>query len=134
MSLPFTMLAGTTGTRGTPAGWNLDALASSFTIAPITWGAAVAIDAALGSWWRITATSNTAYTVAAPTGLLTNALYVLTMRNTSGGAMGAATYNAIFHLAGAFTNPANGNSRSVLLLYDGSILVEVARSVADALV
>jgi len=53
------------------------------------------------------------------------------IRNTSGGAMGAITFNPSYKTAGAFTVPANGNSRSLTCVYDGTHCVEVYRTTAD---
>lgn len=61
-------------------------------------------------------------------------VYGLQVRNVSGGAMGAITLVAggYFKLAGgAFPAPANGNSRTVWMMWDGANLVEVNRTTAD---
>lgn len=63
-----------------------------------------------------------------------NRIYGLQVRNVSGGAMGAITLVAggYFKLAGgAFPAPANGNSRTVWMMWDGANLVEVNRTTAD---
>lgn len=55
----------------------------------------------------------------------------LTIRNTSGGAHGAGTFNAIFKTAGAVPAIANGSSRSFEFAWNGSNWVEQFRGAAD---
>jgi hypothetical protein len=87
-------------------------------------------DASAGQAQTITATNATAFTINAPTNLVTDQLLTLTIRNTSGGALGVATFNAIFKMS-AWTQPATGNSRSITFRYDGTNLIEIARTPAD---
>lgn len=72
-----------------------------------------------------------ALTYNAPTGMAQGQLLTIRVRNGSGGAMGAITWNAVFKLAGAFVNPANGHSRSIQFIYDGASWIERWRSAAD---
>lgn len=75
--------------------------------------------------------AGTALTYNAPTGMAQGQLLTIRVRNGSGGAMGAITWNAVFKLAGAFVNPANGHSRSIQFIYDGAVWIERWRSAAD---
>lgn len=55
---------------------------------------------------------------------------IFTLRNTSGGALGVVSWNAIYKMA-AWTNPATGNSRSIMFSWNGTNWVEVNRTAAD---
>jgi hypothetical protein len=80
----------------------------------------------------ITATNNTAFTVNAPTGFVQDgARLTIVIRNTSGGALGAATFAAAYKKGAAWTQPANGFSRSIDFVYDGTNWIEYGRTAAD---
>ena len=91
-----------------------------------TYGAAVDINLANGTIVTIVATNGVAFTINAPTNAKTGMQWVLAIRNSSGGALGAITFNAIFKLP-AFTAPANGNQRSLYFYFDGTNHREVIR-------
>lgn len=80
----------------------------------------------------ITATNGTAFTINAPsnTPTIPGETFTLIIRNTSGGALGVATFNAIYKLA-TWTQPANTNSRSITFAWDGTNWVEMSRTPAD---
>jgi hypothetical protein len=96
-------------------------------------GAAVNVtpDAPKGDVQQITVTDNAAFTIGAPTNAGKSQRMVFDIYNNSGGAMGAITWNATFKLAGAFTNPANGQHRLIMFERDASAWREVNRSSAD---
>lgn len=96
-----------------------------------TYGASVAINAALGNAFAVTVTDANAFTIANPTAGGTGQVITVMLRNASGGAMGVVTWGTSYKLA-AWTNPANGQSRSVSFLYDGSNWVEISRTPNDA--
>ena len=98
--------------------------------AVLTYGTVIATDASLANTFSITATDGVAFTISAPTNLVAGKQITYVVRNTSGGALGAITWNAIFKMA-AFTSPATANSRSITFVYDGTNLVEVSRTPAD---
>jgi hypothetical protein len=87
-------------------------------------------DATLGDAAVITATNNTAFTINAPTGATAGRVLTIRIRNTSGGALGTATWGAAYALA-SWTQPATGFNRSVTFKYDGSLWVEQNRTTAD---
>lgn len=95
-----------------------------------TYGATVSIDMGLGRSQAITVTDANAFTVSAPTNVVSGQRLTIMVRNTSGGAMGVITWDAVFKMA-AWTNPATANSRSITFLYDGTNWVEVSRTPAD---
>jgi hypothetical protein len=98
-------------------------------VAP-TYGVTVAIDASAGSLQSITVTDGVAFAIGAPTNPTTGQTLTIMVRNTSGGAVGVITWNAVYHMV-AFTNPANGFSQSVTFQYDGADWVEITRTTAD---
>lgn len=80
---------------------------------------------------RIGVTNNTAFTINAPSGTPTNGQRLkLTISNSSGGAMGAITWNSIYKMS-AWTNPANGFSRSIEFEYNGTNWVQGSQTDVD---
>jgi hypothetical protein len=100
------------------------------TLATVTYSASLTPDASLGNAQSITATNATAFTINAPTNPVTGEYLEITIRNTSGGALGVATWNAVFKMT-AWTQPATGFSRSIVFRYDGTNWVEKGRTTAD---
>lgn len=95
-----------------------------------TYGVSIAIDASLGDEFDITATNGTAFTVTNPTNPADGQRITLTIRNTSGGALGTITWESKYKLA-AWTSPATGTSRSIDFKYDGTNWIEASRTPAD---
>ena len=96
----------------------------------LTFGPLIAVNAALGQVFTVTATSGAAFTVAGPTNGQAGQMITITIRNASGTALGAAAWAEEYRLA-AWSNPAKGNSRSITFVYDGMNWVEIGRTVAD---
>lgn len=134
--------------RIVPNGWFLDGAAARnpFGSASVTGaGQTITPDIGTSTYFRITTTTNNAYTLAAPTQngaaiTAANALGIalrgvtltIEFRNTSGGAAGAITPNAIYKLAGgAITQAATANNRKYLLYWDGTNWTEITRGAAD---
>lgn len=61
----------------------------------------------------------------------TGMVWTLTVRNASGGAAGALTFNAVFKIAGAWVATATGFSRSITFRWNGTNHVELYRGAAD---
>ena len=102
------------------------------TVITVTYSASMTFDLGTGNAFDITANNGTAFTINSPSNASGGSLFVVTVRNTSGGALGAVTWGPSFHLAGAWVSPSTGNNRSILFLTDGSgISHEVARAAAD---
>lgn len=97
----------------------------------VTYSAAMTIDASLGNIATITATNGTAFTINAPTNPVTGQKLTVRIRNTSGGALGVATWNAAFKMGAAWVQPATAFSRSIDFDYDGTNWVESDRTAAD---
>lgn len=96
----------------------------------LTYSASITIAADTGNSFVVTATNGTAFTINAPTGGITGQIILVTIRNTSGGALGVATWNAVFKMV-AWVQPATAFSRSILFRYDGANWVEMMRGAAD---
>jgi hypothetical protein len=96
----------------------------------ITYSASMTPDCAKGETQVITATNNTAFTINLPTNISARRRLRIIIRNTSGGALGVASWNALFKMS-AWTQPASGQSRSITFEWDGNNFVEVCRNAAD---
>jgi len=106
-----------------------------------TYSPSITPDLADGNDQVITATDGVAFTINAPLfgGVAMSATnppiatmtWTLTIRNTSGGAAGALTFNAVFKIGAAWTQPATGFSRSIQFRWNGTNHVEVGRTAAD---
>lgn len=95
-----------------------------------TYSAAMALDLRSGDAFYITATNGTAFTITYSNALDMNRFSV-TIINTSGGALGAATWTG-FKLGAAWVQPANGFRRTIEFEVDGAgIAHEINRSAAD---
>ena len=97
----------------------------------ITYSASMTPNQRNGASHTITATNGTAFTINAPTNSVDGDIVTIIIRNTSGGALGVATFNASYKLGAAWTQPANGNSRTIQFLYNGTNWVEISRTAAD---
>ena len=96
-----------------------------------TYAGTTAINAALGNLFVITGTNNSAITVGNPSNAQTGQYIRIRVRNTSGGALGVWTFDTLYKLGAAWTQPATGFSRSIDFEYDGTNWVEANRAAAD---
>ncbi len=87
-------------------------------------------DAATYDIFSINIQSNPALTYNAPTGGTVGQEITIRVRNGSGGVMGTITWDSVFKMSG-WTNPANGNSRSVTFVYDGTNWIEISQTVGN---
>lgn len=86
----------------------------------LAYSASMTPDSDTGNIFQIFANNGTAFTINAPVGTLTDGqLITVRISNTSGGALGAVTWNVAFKMS-AWTQPANGFGRSIQFYYDGS--------------
>lgn len=96
-----------------------------------TFGAFVSVDSEDGNGVDINATTNVNFTIGNPLHVPTaRQPLTITVRNTSGGALGAVTWGSAYRLA-AWTSPANGFSRSIAFVFNGTNWIEVSRTPAD---
>lgn len=98
--------------------------------AALTYSASMTINAALGNSFTASVTDAVAHTFNAPTNPRAGQRFILKIRNTTAGAIGAATFNAAFKMT-AWTQPLAGFSRTVEFEYDGSNWIEVDRTAVD---
>lgn len=96
----------------------------------LTYSAAIDIDASVGNSFQVTATNGVAFTINNPTNARTGQRMKLTIRNTSGGALGAITWDTLFKMA-AWVSPATANSRSIEFEYNGTNWREIGKTAAD---
>lgn len=100
----------------------------------LTYGAAIAIDASLGNDFVVTVTDAVAFAFSAPTNTPPTGFSQqinITVRNGSGGAHGAGTFNAVFKTSAAVPAIADTKSRTFSFVWDGTNWVEVFRTAAD---
>lgn len=112
--------------RFVPSGTVIDGGSIVQVLQSPTYSPSITPDLALGAIVTIVVTNNVAFTINAPLNPITGMEWILVIRNTSGVAMGAITFNAVFKLP-AFTNPATGNQRSMHFYFDGTNHREVIR-------
>jgi hypothetical protein len=98
--------------------------------ATVAYGTSMTPDSSQANTLVITATDGVAFTINAPTNPATGKQITFMIRNATGGALGAATWNAIFKMA-AWTQPGTATSRSITFVYDGTNWVEISRTPAD---
>lgn len=116
---------------------------ANFVQQTLTYGASIAWALGSGLHGIVTITDANAFVLAAPTfqGVAFSAVapftsmqglqIKLTYKNTSGGAHGAGTFNAIFKTSGNFAAVATGFNRTLCFEWDGSNFVEQWRTAAD---
>lgn len=100
----------------------------------LTFGSSISPNARNGNYFEIAATNGGNFTINAPSmvpvGPRAGQFMLVKIKNTSAGALGTTTWNAIFKMA-AWTQPSAGNSRSITFVYDGTNWVESTRTPAD---
>ena len=101
----------------------------------LVYGPNIAIDASLSDDFQVSITDGVAFNINAPTNpppAGQGQSLRIKFKNTSGGAHGAGTFNAIFKTAAAgFAAIATGFSRTYEFEWDGTNWVEAFRSAAD---
>ena len=96
----------------------------------ITYSASMTPDAIVAHDFIISASNGTAFTINNPTNGYSGQILTITVRNVSGGALGAVTWGGAYKMA-AWTSPADANSRSISFRYNGTNWVEISRTAAD---
>jgi hypothetical protein len=119
-----------TGARGRV--WNGVTVLSWYGRARVTpaFGRTVAIDAAAGDWFFVSATDASAFSIANPANPTAQGTITITIRNASGGALGPVAWGSAYKI-GPWAPPANGKSRSVTFAYDGTQWLEISRTAVD---
>ena len=101
-----------------------------FTNIDIPYSVSMTPDATSSDCFTITATNTTAFTINNPIKGNRGQILTLTIKNASGGAMGAITWDAGYYRS-AWTNPANGQNRSISFRYDGSAWIQISQTGVD---
>lgn len=101
-----------------------------YTRATLPYSTAIAVDGNQGDYFTITITNGVAFAIGAPANVPNGKVVTFTLRNTSGGAHGAITWNAVFKMA-ALAAIATGFSRTITFISDGTNLVEMYKTPAD---
>ena len=100
----------------------------------LVYGPAIALDASLGNAFVVTVTDGVAFVFSAPTNPPPTGyaqVIAITIRNASGGAAGAGTWNAAFKTDGNVPAIANGFNRTFGFHWDGTNWIEDYQSAAD---
>jgi hypothetical protein len=130
----FASGANSTATNGDfIAGGNIQATGrlTSGILAP-AYGVAVAINTNTKDTFDVVATDGVPFAIMNPVNAISGQRITIRIKNTSGGALGAVTWQSAYKLAGAWVNPADGHSRSITFLYDSTgAAAEMYRSAAD---
>lgn len=95
-----------------------------------SYGTTVEINLQNGSFFTIVPTNGTAYTLSAPTKGGVGAEACIQIKNTFG-VLGAPTFAVGYKLGAAWTNPANGFSRTICFRNLSGTYVEISRTAAD---
>jgi len=95
-----------------------------------TYGATVGLNTVIANEFYINVTNGTAFTIDNPLFAEPGMVITVTIKNTSGGAVGTVTWNTKFKLS-TWTSPATGYNRSITFSYNGTNWVEVSRTTAD---
>ena len=94
-------------------------------VAPV-YGPAIAIDASAGGLFIITPTDAVAFAIGAPTGGIAGQEIKIQVVNSTGGAIGAGTFNAIYKMvSNTLAVIANGKNRTVTFVFNGVNWIEV---------
>lgn len=105
-------------------------LSASYDHQTLTYSASMTADRNLGSLFSITVTNNTAFTINDALHPYKGARLTYTVRNASGGALGAVTWGSAYKMS-AWTSPANGFSRSITFAYNGSNWIQIEPAGVD---
>lgn len=100
----------------------------------LTYSAAPVIDASLGSNFVMTISDAVAFVFGAPTNTPPTGfsqIITIQIRNGSGGAHGAGTFNAVFKTSAAVPAIADTKNRTFAFQWNGTNWVEIWRTAAD---
>jgi hypothetical protein len=97
----------------------------------LTYGTTVSVsDLGIANHFLLTPTDGVAFTISSPGGKVAGQCVTFTIKNTTGGALGAVTWGSFYKMA-SWVQPATGFSRSITFMCDGTNLIEVSRAAAD---
>lgn len=84
----------------------------------------VATDISTTRLRKVDVTTTSAFTMGEPTNEFTSASVTYVIYNNSGGSLGTITWDPVFKLAGSWTSPANGQSKAITFVYEGTSWIE----------
>jgi hypothetical protein len=96
----------------------------------VPYSASMTPDASKGNIFVIVPTNGTAFTINAPTNPKNDQEITVRIANGTGGALGAVTWNSVFKLA-AWTQPANGFSRSARFYFNSVSWIQISSQTPD---
>lgn len=99
-------------------------------VVTVTYATTMTPDATAGEVFTITANNGTGFTIATPTGGTTGQFITITVKNTSGGALGAVAFGGGYKLS-AWVSPATGQSRSITFQLKNGAWEEISRTPND---
>lgn len=100
-------------------------------ISALAYSASITPNGDFASVFTIVVTNGSAFTINAPSNARVGRVITFDILNSSGGAMGAVTWDAVYK-KGAFTTPGNGLRTTWSFYYDGTNWVAVgAQSLAS---
>lgn len=102
---------------------------SSF-LTTLTYAASMDLDVRSSNHFIVTANTTSAFAFTEPTNMRYGQVIDITIRNTSGSALGTITWPTSFKYS-TWTSPATGNSRTIGLRWNGTNWVEIHRTAAD---
>lgn len=95
-----------------------------------TYGAVISLDTRFNNQFIVVPTNSSAYIIENPQFAASGMVITITVRNTTGGALGAMSFDTAFK-ASSWTQPANGFNRSITFRYNGTNWIEIGRTAAD---
>lgn len=121
---PIGLTAASDGSFTTLSATALTSTLFNFVETPLTYGASVSVNANAATIHKLTVTNGTGFTITNPSNPSTGRLLIIRMINTSGGVVGTITWDTLYKL-GTFTKPANGFSRTIAFVYNGTNWIEL---------
>ena len=82
----------------------------------------------------LTPPNSSAFTVTNPIYLYAGQSFTVTIKNTTGGALGTLTWGGLYQLLSTWTQPATGTTASITFLCDGTNFVETSRTTVSGTV
>ena len=95
------------------------------------WGSTINILNTQANTHTVPATTNDNRTIGNPESLVAGQRITIRIKNTSGGALGTISFDTLYKLGAAWVNPANGFSRTIGFVCDGTNWIEVERTAVD---
>jgi len=82
----------------------------------------------------LTPPNSSAFTVTSPLYLYTGQSFTVTIKNSTGGALGTLTWGGLYQLLSSWVQPATGTTASITFLCDGTNFVETSRTTVSGTV